>query len=50
VSGTINGAPFASNVMPAGGGRLCLTVSRAMMQAAGVTVGDEVEVEIGRAG
>jgi hypothetical protein len=49
VNGTINGTAFASNVMPAGGGRLCLSVSKAMMEAAGVTVGDEVDVEVGRA-
>jgi len=46
VSGTIAGAEFASNVMPAGGGRLALTVSKAMMSAAGVTIGDEVDVDI----
>ena len=50
VSGAINGAAFASNVMPAGRGRLCLSVSKAMMEAAGVTVGDEVEVEVTPAG
>jgi hypothetical protein len=49
VTGTINGAAFASNVMPAGGGGLALSVSKAMMDAAGATVGDEVEVEVGRA-
>jgi hypothetical protein len=32
--------------MPAGGGRLALSVSKAMMAAAGVAVGDDVEVEI----
>lgn len=46
VRGTIGGAEFASNVMPAGGGRLALSVSKAMMAAAGVAVGDDVEVEI----
>jgi hypothetical protein len=35
--------------MPAGGGILCLSVSKAMMTAAGVSVGDEVEIEIERA-
>jgi hypothetical protein len=49
VRGTLNGVEFASNVMPAGGGVLCLSVSKAMMTAAGVAVGDEVEVEIERA-
>jgi hypothetical protein len=46
VAGTINGAPFTSNVMPAGGGRLALSVSKGMQQAAGAGVGAEIEVEI----
>jgi hypothetical protein len=46
VRGTIGGADFVSNVMPAGGGRLALSVSKAMMRAAGVGMGDEAEVEI----
>jgi hypothetical protein len=32
--------------MPAGGGRLALSVSKAMMSGAGVAVGDEAEFEI----
>ena len=32
--------------MPAGGGRLALSVSKAMISAAGVTIGDEVDIEI----
>jgi hypothetical protein len=46
VRGRIGSAEFASNVMPAGGGRLALSVSKAMMSAAGLAVGDPVEVEI----
>ena len=46
VRGTIAAAEFTSNVMPAGGGRLALSVSRAMMKAAAVAVGDEAEFEI----
>lgn len=46
VRGTIAVADFASNVMPAGGGRLALSVSRAMMTAAGAAVGDVAEFEI----
>ena len=49
VRGKQNGVEFASNVMPAGGGALCLSVSKAMMTVAGVKVGDEVVVEIERA-
>jgi hypothetical protein len=46
VRGSIGGAAFASNVMPAGGGRLALSVSKAMMGAANASIGDEVEVEV----
>jgi hypothetical protein len=46
VRGTLGGAEFASNVMPAGGGRLALSVSKAMMSGAGVGVGDEAQIEI----
>lgn len=46
VRGTLNGSAFASNVMPAGGGRLALSVSKAMMQGAEAAVGDEAQVEI----
>jgi hypothetical protein len=46
VRGTIAAADFVSNVMPAGGGRLALSVSRAMMASAGVTVGETAEFEI----
>ena len=49
VVGTINGAAFTSSVMPAGGGLLALSVSKAMMSASGASVGDEVELEIQRA-
>ena len=46
VRGTLGDAEFASNVMPAGGGRLALSVSKAMMTAAKVGIGDEAEIEI----
>lgn len=46
VRGSMGGADFVSNVMPAGGGRLALSVNKAMMQAAGVGVGDEAQIEI----
>jgi len=46
VHGRIGPAAFTSNVMPAGGGRLALSVSKAMQQAAKVGIGDEIEVEI----
>ena len=40
VLGTINDKAFTSSTMPAGGGRLALSVSKAMMSAAGVAVGE----------
>ena len=46
VRGTVGGVDFASNVMPAGGGRLAMSVSKAMMTAAKVGIGDEAEIEI----
>ncbi len=50
VRGTIGGAAFASSLMPAGGGRLALSVSKAMMAAARVKVGDGVTIEISAVG
>jgi Domain of unknown function (DUF1905) len=46
VRGTIGGVEFASNVMPAGGGRLALSISKAMMTAAKASIGDETKIEI----
>jgi hypothetical protein len=46
VRGRIGSAEFSSNVMPAGSGRLALSVSKAMQQAAGAGPGDPIEVEI----
>ena len=46
VHGSIGGVEFTSNVMPAGEGRLALSVNKAMMKAAGVAVGDEAAFEI----
>lgn len=46
VRGTIDGSEFASSVMPAGGGRLALSVSKTMMKAAGRRVGDDAEFEV----
>ncbi len=43
VRGTANGTTFASNVMPAGGGRLAVSMSKAILSAAGVAIGDEAE-------
>jgi hypothetical protein len=46
VHGSLAGTAFTSNVMPAGDGRLALSVSGAMMKAASVAVGETAEVEI----
>ena len=48
--GSLGGAEFASSVMPAGNGRLALSVSKAMISAAHLAVGDEAEVEISGVG
>lgn len=50
VHGMIGSADFTSNVMPAGGGRLALSVSKAMMTSAGVAVGDTADITILRVG
>lgn len=48
VRGALNGMEFTSNTMPAGGGILALSVSRKLLDAAGLSVGDEAEIEIER--
>jgi hypothetical protein len=50
VRGSIAGLAFTSSVMPAGGGRLALSVSKQMMKTAGIEVGDLAEVEISAVG
>jgi hypothetical protein len=49
VTGTVNGTEVTSNTMPRGGGRLAMSMSRALMKAARADVGDEVDVELERA-
>jgi hypothetical protein len=49
VRGLINGLAFTSNTMPAGGGRLAMSMSRKLLDGADAAVGDEVEVEVERA-
>jgi hypothetical protein len=49
VSGTLGSAPFSGSTMLVAGGGFCVGVSKAALTAAGASVGDEVEVEIGRA-
>jgi len=49
VKGRINGVDFASNVMPAGGGVLALSVSKQMLASADLKVGDSAEIRVERA-
>jgi Domain of unknown function (DUF1905) len=49
VAGSLNGVDFASNVTPAGGGILALSVNQKLMRDAEVSVGDAADVEIARA-
>jgi hypothetical protein len=49
VEGTLGGAPFRGSTMLVAGGGFAVGVSKAALDAAGAAVGDEVEVEIGRA-
>ena len=49
IAGSLNGTPFAGSTMLVAGGGLCVGVSRAALQASGVSVGDEVEVQLERA-
>ena len=50
VCGRINEAEFTSNVMPTGGGRLALSVSKAIMKSASLAVGDQAVFVITEAG
>jgi hypothetical protein len=49
VTGTINGASYAGSGMLVAGGGYCVGVSQAALKAARAAVGDEVDVEIGKA-
>lgn len=46
VAGSINGTTFSGSTMLVTGGGFCVGVSRAALSAAGVTIGDSVEVEL----
>ena len=49
VVGTLNGVEFRSNTMPAGGGVLALSLSRKLLDEAGLKVGDTADAEVARA-
>lgn len=46
VRGKLNGVDFTSNTMPAGGGVLALSLSRKLLSAAQLKVGDETDIEL----
>jgi hypothetical protein len=48
VRGKLNGMDFNSNTMPAGGGVLALSLSQKLLGAAGLKVGDEIDLELHR--
>ena len=48
VKGVIEGVEFTSNTMPAGGGVLALSVSKKLLDSAGLKVGDSGEVQLER--
>jgi hypothetical protein len=49
MAGSLNGTPFTGSTMLVAGGGFCVGVSRAALKASGVSVGDEVEVQLERA-
>jgi Domain of unknown function (DUF1905) len=50
VEGTLNGAAFGGSTMLVAGGGFAVGVSKASLKAGGADVGDEVELDIARAG
>jgi len=50
MAGTLNGVGFTGSTMLVAGGGFCVGVSKAALKSAGVAVGDEVDVELDRAG
>ena len=48
VRGTINGVEFTSNTMPAGGGVLALSLSKKLLDSAGLSVGQKADVDLER--
>ena len=50
MAGSLNGVAFTGSTMLVAGGGFCVGVSRAALKTAGVDVGDDVDVQLGRAG
>jgi hypothetical protein len=48
VGGTLRGSVFAGSTMLVAGGGFCVGVSKTALKAAGVDIGDEVDVELAR--
>ena len=48
VRGVLNGVEFTSNAMPAGGGVLALSVSKKLLDSAGLKVGQSADTEVER--
>jgi bifunctional DNA-binding transcriptional regulator/antitoxin component of YhaV-PrlF toxin-antitoxin module len=48
VAGTVNGTAFRSSTMPMGDGRHCVGFRREIRDAAGIAIGDEVEIVLAR--
>jgi len=49
MAGSLNGVPFTGSTMLVAGGGFCVGVSRAALRDAGVSEGDEVDVQLERA-
>ena len=49
MAGSLNGTPFTGSTMLVAGGGFCVGVSQAALKTAGVSVGDDVEVQLERA-
>jgi hypothetical protein len=48
VRATVNGREFTSNTMPAGGGKLALSLNRQILEDCSLSVGDEATFSIER--
>jgi hypothetical protein len=49
MAGMLNGVAFAGSTMLVAGGGFCVGVSRAALTAAGLSVGDDADVQLERA-
>ena len=48
MTGSLNGVRFTGSTMLVAGGGFCVGVSKAALKAAGLAMGDEVDVELAR--